>query len=138
MHSNKSFCCRALKIGFCSLQIGDKGGNITSALRQLYQKHLLPFEEFAGCCTREKCSSERYKRKVSEDLAVGPAGETSNRSFSEEAGTQAAEIITELKASKEGWAERSPKRQRLDGAFGSVEVRAIWIHVLLSGQVLVL
>ena len=69
MHSNKSFCCRALKIGFCSLQIGDKGGNITSALRQLYQKHLLPFEEFAGCCTREKCSSERYKRKVSEVIA---------------------------------------------------------------------
>eukprot|EP00884_Botryococcus_braunii_P010329 jgi/Botrbrau1/19298/Bobra.0073s0041.1 len=104
------------------LKIGEKGGNITSALRQLYQKHLLPFEEYSGCCTRDNCSSERHKRKQSEDLAVAPGKENSTRSFSEEAGTQAAEIMTTLKASKECWVEPSPKRQRLDGDFEIAEV----------------
>jgi hypothetical protein len=110
----------------CDLQVREKGCNSSNMLKQTYQKQLLPFEESIGGCLPDLLppSLEKFKRKRSEGFAGTAEREWSIKSVSEEDDAQAAEIMTELKASKQCWDEPSPKRQRLEEEFGGDEVRS--------------
>lgn len=123
--------CEA-KAFFVHLQIAEKGGNITSALRQLYQKHVLPFEEFSGGISSDigGPSNDCAKRKRLLPVVAPAAQGNGGRVASGELEAHAADCLLEIRCSSEDWELPPAKRQRVDPPDAAVDVSPICAQVI--------
>lgn len=103
-------------------------------MRQLYQKHLLPFEDFSGGITSDFGTPSHDCPKKKRPLPVVAAAAKGNdvRATSGEVEVDAADCLLEIRGSNEEWAEPPAKRQRLDSPGAGVEVSRICAQVFAA------